>query len=307
MFLTKSLLHTTDAYIKKLAEAGIETVRDLLMYFPRDIEDKSDICEEFTMLNIKEKQVVKCTIELLSSEMTRNKKLLIKAVLTDKNGSHAEAVWFNRRFLMTQFAQGDTVLIYGQPKYEYGRLSFASAEIEHPKATRREIIPVYSDCNYIPGTWIREKIVLLRQYIRDIPDALPEPIRKKKNMRLYFESIDAIHFPTSMEDFERAKQELGYTELFYFQKRGLDKKYQLEKESLGLARTLQVDIELMKELIASLPYPLTNKQKIVLFQILKDMERPHAMARMLQGDVGTGKTVVALLASMHAILTSLKR
>ncbi len=105
MFLTKSLLHTTDSYIKKLHEVGIETVRDLLTYFPRDIEDKSEVCRQFSLLNIREKQVVECKIEVLTSEMTRNKKLLIKAVLMDRDGSYAEAVWFNRRFLMTQFAQ----------------------------------------------------------------------------------------------------------------------------------------------------------------------------------------------------------
>lgn len=105
MFLTKSLLHTTDSYIKKLKEVGIETVRDLLLCFPRDIEDKSEICDRFSMVNIKEKQVIKCAIELITSETTRNKKLLIKAVLTDRDGSHAEAVWFNRRFLLGQFAQ----------------------------------------------------------------------------------------------------------------------------------------------------------------------------------------------------------
>jgi ATP-dependent DNA helicase RecG len=301
MFLTKSLLHTTDTYIKKLHEVEIETVRDLINYFPRDIEDKSDICEQFSLLNIKEKQVVKCKIEVLTSEVTRNKKILIKAVLSDRDWSYAEAVWFNRKYLMTQFTQWDTVLIYGLPKYEYGKLSFPSAEIEHPKSTRREIVPVYSDCNYIPGIWIREKIVLLKQYIRDIPDGIPEAIRKKKNMRLRYENIESIHFPTSIEDFERAKRELGYEELFHFQKRGLDKKYELEKNSLGLAPKLTLNVDLMKELIAGLPFPLTNKQKIVLFQILRDMERPHAMARMLQWDVGTGKTVVALLAAIHAI------
>lgn len=180
MFLTKALLRTTDVYIKKLREAGIETVRDLLFYFPRDIEDKSEVCDRFSMVNIKEKQVVKCTIELLTSEMTRNKKLLIKAVLTDADGSHAEAVWFNRRFLLQQFARGDTVLIYGLPKYEYGRMSFPSCEIEHFKTTRREVVPVYSDLNYIPGTWVREKISLLKNFIEEIPDTIPEGIRKKK-------------------------------------------------------------------------------------------------------------------------------
>lgn len=304
MFLTKALLRTTDVYIKKLREAGIETVRDLLFYFPRDIEDKSEVCDRFSMVNIKEKQVVKCTIELLTNEMTRNKKLLIKAVLTDADGSHAEAVWFNRRFLLQQFARWDIVLIYGLPKYEYGRMSFPSCEIEHFKTTRREVVPVYSDLNYIPGTWVREKILLLKNFIEEIPDTIPEGIRKKKWMHLKYENISAIHFPTSIEDFERAKRELGYEELFHFQKRGLDKKYELLRNSEWHAPATPLDTELIKELIASLPYTLTDKQKIVLFQILKDMEKPHAMARMLQGDVGTGKTIVALLAAIHAIKTA---
>ena len=120
------------------------------------------------------------------------------------------------------------------------------------------------------------------------------------------ENIIAIHFPTSLEDWDRARAELGYEELYHFQRRGLEKKYALERDSLGLAPTLTLDTDLMKSLIESLPFPLTNKQKIVLFQILKDMERPHAMARMLQGDVGTGKTVVAMLAAVHAILVQRK-
>jgi ATP-dependent DNA helicase RecG len=289
MQLTKSLLHTTDAYIKRLREAGIETVVDLLSYFPRDIEDKSDVCEQFSSLNIVDKQVVKCKIELITSENTRNKKLLIKAVLVDADGSYAEAVWFNRKYLLQQFASGDTVLIYGKPKYEYGRLTFPSAEIEHLRATRREIVPVYSDLNYIPGIWIREKIVLLRSYISGFPldkrgegDFVPELIQKKHGFRTRAENISAIHFPASIEDFERSKKELGYEELYHFQKKGLEKKYALERDSLGLAPVLPIDVDIMRSLIASLPFPLTNKQRIVLFQILKDMERPHAMARMLQ-------------------------
>lgn len=302
MFLTKSLLHTTDVYIKKLREAGIETVEQLIGIFPRDIEDKSDIAIRFSTLTITEKQVVQCRIELLTSEMTRNKKLLIKAVLVDADGSYAEAVWFNRKFLLQQFASGDTVLIYSQPKYEYGRLSFPNAEIEHPKQNRREIVPVYSDLNYIPWTWIREKISLVRHAIADVKSMIPWEIRAKKWMKSRMENVMAIHFPTSMEDWNRAKSELAYEELYQFQKRGIEKKYALEAESTGLAPVIPLDTELMKSLIESLPFPLTNKQKIVLFQILKDMERPHAMARMLQGDVGTGKTVVAMLASVHTIL-----
>lgn len=125
-------------------------------------------------------------------------------------------------------------------------------------------------------------------------------------MRTRRENIESIHFPTSMEDWERSRAELGYEELYHFQKRGIEKKYALEAESTGLAPQIKLDTDIMKLLIESLPFPLTNKQKIVLFQILKDMERPFAMARMLQGDVGTGKTVVCMLAAVHAILVARK-
>lgn len=301
MILTKSLLHTTDVYVKKLREAGIETVRDFLMLFPKEYEDKSDVLSQFSLINIQEKQAIKCTIELLTSEMTRNKKLLIKAVLTDSDGMHAEAVWFNQRLILSKFAKGDTVLIYGKPKYEYGRLSFPSTEIEHFSKNRQEIQPLYSDVNYIPGTWIRDKMKLVKDFLRDIEDDIPDAIRKKKWIRTKSDSMMDIHFPSSIEAFERAKQELGYAELFRFQLRWVEKKYKALAESEGHAKATPLDSELMKTLIEWLPFPLTNKQKIVLFQILKDMEKPHAMARLLQWDVGTGKTVVALLAAIHII------
>lgn len=113
-------------------------------------------------------------------------------------------------------------------------------------------------------------------------DTVPVEIRTKHGFRTRRENVMSIHFPTSLEDFERSRSELGYEELYHFQKRGLEKKYALERDSLGLAPELILDTDIMKSLIASLPFPLTNKQRIVLFQILKDMERPHAMARMLQ-------------------------
>ncbi len=301
MILTKSLLHTTDVYVKKLREAGIETVRDFLMLFPKEYEDKSDVMTKFSLINIQEKQAIKCTIELLTNEMTRNKKLLIKAVLTDSDGMHAEAVWFNQRLILSKFAKGDTVLIYWKPKYEYGRLSFPSTEIEHFMNNRQEIQPLYSDVNYIPGTWIREKMKLVKSFLPEIEDDIPDVIRKKKWIRTKSDSMIDIHFPSSIEAFEKAKYELGYAELFRFQLKWVEKKYKALAESEGHAQATPLDSELMKTLIEWLPFPLTNKQKIVLFQILKDMEKPHAMARLLQWDVGTGKTVVALLAAIHII------
>ena len=306
MILTKSLLHTTDIYIKKLREAGIETTSDFLMLFPREYEDKSDVMTQFSLVNITEKQAIKCKIELLTSEMTRNKKLLIKAVLTDSDGIHAEAVWFNQRMILSKFASGDSVLIFGKPKYEYGRLSFPSCEIEHFSNKRQEIMPVYSDVNYIPGTWIREKMPYMKAFLDEIPDDIPDEIRKKKWLKLKNANIRDIHFPSSIENFECAKRELGYGELFRFQLIWVEKKNAGRNASEWLAPKVLLNPDFIKEIIATVPFPLTNKQKIVLFQILKDMEQSHAMARLLQGDVGTGKTVVALIAAIHIVITSQK-
>lgn len=306
MLLTKSILHTTDIYIKKLKEAWVETVSDFLSLFPRDYEDKSDVLSKFSMLNIQEKQAIKCTIELLTNEMTRNKKLLIKAVVTDSDGSHAEAVWFNQRIILSKFAKWDTVLLYGKPKYEYGRLSFPSAEIEHFSPKRQEIMPVYSDVNYIPGTWIREKMAYMKPFLSDISEIIPESIREKRKHKKRSQNVGSIHFPLSIEDFERAKREIGYEELYQFQLIGVEKKYSTRASSEWLAPPIALDTDLVKSIIADLPFSLTDKQKIVLFQILKDMEKPYAMARLLQWDVGTGKTVVALIAAIHSIIFSRK-
>ncbi len=301
MQLTKTLLHTTDTYIKKLFEVGIHTTDDFLWLFPRTYEDKSDVNTTFSHLNIQEKQVVQCSIEILTEEKTRNKKLLTKAVLTDSQWFHSEAVWFNRRMIANQFHSGDEVLIFGKPKYEYGKLSFSSPEIEHVQENRREILPVYSDVNYIPGTWIRDKMSFLRIFIREQTTSLPQNIQTKKWFRPYTENIEALHFPKDIADFTRATEELWYEELFRFQYQGLKKKYDLEAASSGNSPQIPLDTDFIKSILGHIPYPLTNKQKIVLFQILKDMERPHAMARLLQWDVGTGKTIVAMIAAIHAI------
>ncbi len=103
MNLSKTLLHTTDTYIRKLHEVGIDTVEDFLALFPRDFEDTSDIISRFIEINVTEKQTVQGKIETLTEERTRNGKLLTKAILSDTDGNTIECVWFGRRMIATQF------------------------------------------------------------------------------------------------------------------------------------------------------------------------------------------------------------
>lgn len=304
--LTKALLHTTDSYIKRLQKGGIETVEDLIGHYPRTYKDKSDVLEYFSFVNIREPNTLRVKIESITTERTRNNKELSKAILADKGRFLSEAVWFNRKFMLQKFHAGDTVKIYGKPKYEYGRLSFSSPDIEFATDEGSPIVPVYPDCNYIPSAWFEGKMACVREHIRTIPDVLPEEIRKQKGFRTKAVNLTAIHFPSSRADFERARTELAYEELFSLQYEGIMRKKSGEKLSEGRSIAIPLNPETVKDIIVRLPFPLTNGQKVVLFQILKDMERSHAMQRLLQGDVGTGKTVVVMVAAIHAILESQK-
>lgn len=231
MLLTKALLHTTDSYIKRLKEAGIVTAQDIIGHYPRALENRSDIAESFSLVNIKEKNTIIATIESMTSERTRNGKTLAKMVLSDAHGFHAEAVWFTKPYFFANYHQGDRVKIFGKPKYEYGRLSFPSPEVDLADKVGPEFLPVYSDVNYIPGNWFREKMPYLRDFFDTIPDPLPQDFRKSKGFASMSENLRKIHFPASVQEFEEARAELAYRELFVIQYSGITRKNEKRRVS----------------------------------------------------------------------------
>jgi len=178
--LTKQLLHTTDVYIKKLAKAGVSTVEEMIGHYPRTYENRTNILEHFSFVNIKEKNSVIAVIESIAQERTRNGKQLIKAILRDKSDFLCEAVWFNRQFLLRQYHSGDKVVIFGQPKYDYGKLSFLSPDIDFYNDKSARFEPIYPELNYIPSSWFVSKMPLLKGYFKTIPNTFPEEIRAQK-------------------------------------------------------------------------------------------------------------------------------
>ncbi len=307
--LSKQILHTTDNYIKALAKWGILTVGDMLNFFPKDIEDRSNVLESFSYINVKDKNTILVTLISATNSKTGNGKLLTKAVFEDKNGFMSEWVWFNRNYLWTQLQKyiGKKVLVSGKVKYDFWKLSFLSPEIEtNLSKSWWEVIPVYSDFNYIPGSWIASKMEYLRKYCLLIEETLPESIIKKYNFISRAWAIEKLHFPQSKHDFELARERLAYDELFAINFTSLSKKQERQNISEGKALPIIFNADLVKEIISNLPFELTGHQKISLFQVLKDMEKTHSMQRLLQWDVGTGKTVVAAIAIIHSILQSEK-
>jgi RecG-like helicase/very-short-patch-repair endonuclease len=308
--LTKTLLRTTDNYINALEKWGILTVQDLLTYYPRDYEDRTNVLDSFSLLNIKEKNTILVKLLTLNTIKTWGWKLLSKAVIEDKNWFLSEAVWFNRKYLATTLKpyEWKKVLISWKVKYAFWKITFQSPEVETDLSkVAWEIVPVYSDINYIPTKWIAPKIEMLKWYISEISEDLPESIIKKYNFIPKAEAVYKIHFPRNKNDIEQAKYRLAYWELFDINYKSISSKYETFKNTEGKAKAIKMNVEQVKEILSNLPFELTDHQKIVLFQILKDMEKPHSMQRLLEWDVWTWKTAVALVAAIHAILESGKQ
>jgi len=182
--LTKSILRTTDNYIKALQKAWIKTVGDFIMHFPRDFDDRTNVLDNFSLINIKEKNTILVKLISINNQKTSNNKLLTKAILEDKNGFLSEAVWFNRKYLSSQLQKyvGEKIIVSWKVKYAFWKVTFQSPEIEtNLSKIWWEIVPIYPEINYIPSKWIANKMQLLKPYFSEIPEILPEEIIKKYN------------------------------------------------------------------------------------------------------------------------------
>jgi ATP-dependent DNA helicase RecG len=280
---------------------------DMIMHTPREYEDRTNVLDTISLVNIKEKNTLLLTLISISSTRTANNKLLTKAIFEDKSGFLAEGIWFNRQYLANTIKnfEGKKVIISGKVKYEYGKLVFSSPDLETDLSkVAWEIVPIYPDANYIPGKWIEGKMELLKNYFEEIEENLPTEILKKYNFLSRKEAFLKIHFPKNKHDIAQAKERLAYEELYLINYKALAKKHESFALSEGKSMAIAFSSDLIKNIISKLPFTLTDQQKICLFQILKDMEKTHSMRRLLEGDVGTWKTIVALISAIHAIKQS---
>jgi len=205
---------------------------DLLLFFPRDIENTADVIDSLAYVNIQEKNTLKVTLINIIQERTRFQKQLTKFLITDKHGISAECVFFRTPFFKKPIKAGDTIIIHGKPKYEYGKLSFLQPDIELFDLERQAYLPIYMEIQGINTKWFREKIPLLFEYLKTIPEVLPEEIRNVRKHRARRENIRALHAPETLETYELAKHELAYEELFELQYRALQRKKIIQEASI---------------------------------------------------------------------------
>ncbi len=290
-------------YQKKLKRLGIKTVQDLFFHFPRRYEDFSNL---IPISKVKINEI--CTVygKILGIETKRTwkrKMFLTQAFIEDKTGA-IKATWFNQPYLEKTLRKGDYVFLSGKvtiskngvylsnPIYEKGDLS---SDLTH---TGR-LIPVYPETAGLSSRWIRYILKpLLSDLQNQINETLPEKIIKEYNLMPIKKALWEIHFPSSVELSQKAQKRFSFEELFYIQLFVLKERNRLNKEK---SVSLPIKLKTIQNLVKSLSFKLTDAQKKSAWQILKDLERPRPMNRLLEGDVGSGKTVVAAMAVLNTV------
>ena len=293
-------------YQKKLKRLGIKTIRDLLFHFPHRYEDFSNIIPIAKIKLNEDCCICGKILEIKNTRTWKRKLFLTKTIVQDDTGA-IKVVWFNQPYLTKTLKKGDAVCLAGRttlgedgiylsnPAYEKVEPTTSHSQLTH---TAR-IVPVYPETEGLSSRWLRNIIrPLLTNLKNSLPELLPEKILRDQLFLPVSKAIWQIHFPDSFALAKEAKERFSFEELFFIELWVLKEKIKLAKES---AISIPLKIELIQNLVKSLPFKLTDAQKKSAWAILKDLEKPRPMNRLLEGDVGSGKTVVAALAALNTI------
>jgi len=293
-------------WAERLSKLGIKTVRDLLYYFPREYEDRSQISQiKYTAVG----EQANFKVEVLKTEYQKIRYNLDLLRVTFSDGTDVvNGIWYNQSYLREQFEKGDQYIISGKISEKNWR-KYKRKEINNPVYEKLDseasvlntgrIVPIYSLTEGITQRRLRRVIAnALKSHAALIEEQLPKSILKKYNFPDLKTSILGMHYPKNEKHQKFSRHRLAFEEFFYLQLYALEEKKKYN-ELQGIQH--QFKAEENKKFLSELDFELTDAQKRVNLEIRRDMESKKTMARLLQGDVGSGKTVVAALALLQTI------
>lgn len=295
-------LRTTKAHLETLKDLGVKTVEDFLHYFPRAYRDQTEL-STVSSLSPTEVNVVQGKLTNLFSRRTRTGKTMTRAIFSDATGS-IEVMWFNQPHIQRLFHSGDEVILTGKIKLDELKKVFLSPQYEIVRVKQlhtARLVPVYHERDPITSKWIREKIHPLLKGAQLLEDYLPEALVDEYGLLPYAQAVKAVHDPKNEEDLTLARRRLAFDELFLLQVAALQRRWRFRQLAKDLGRTMVIDPELGARFREKLGFQLTGAQERVLEEIFKDLSSPYPMMRLLQGDVGAGKTAVAAFALFHVL------
>lgn len=277
-----------------LAAAGLKTISDALDFLPRAYDDYS------TAVNIADLQPGKVTVkarcESVSTRIVRRGLRITTAVLADKSGK-VKVVWFNQPYRETQLKSDAEFIFSGQFGMQYNRYQINNPSVELAKEIAKTaaennsgIHPVYKSIKNIRPKTVQDLMKNIRPIMNFLPETLPENIIRRQKLVSRSEAVKFLHTPKTHEEISRGRERLAFEELFEMI---LAAQFNKQEQTRLTGWKIPFNKSVVKNFVDQLPFPLTNAQRRAAWQILQDLESDHPMNRLLQGDVGSGKTVVA--------------
>ncbi|MBI4835889.1 MAG: ATP-dependent DNA helicase RecG [Candidatus Abawacabacteria bacterium] len=285
----------------KLHKLGIFRLRDLLTHFPRTYDNQTEIRKVVYAVQ-NEQNTLRVTINQIKNVRTKYRKVFTEAKVSDDSGS-LQVVWFNQPYLINQLKVGMEVILSGKLKFGFGRLSMQSPEVEIVKSEQihtGRLVPIYPETEGVSSKWLRAQIHSQLAAAGQFQEFLPEHIREQYGLVSRAWAIQQIHFPDGEKEVTAARFRLAFEEMLMMQLSAQKKRLAWQEQSTD-GKAMPLLTEMVKEFVGALAFKLTQDQKVVTYEILKDMEKHVPMLRMLQGDVGSGKTIVAAVALFQAV------
>ncbi len=304
-----------EATAQKYHRMGIETVRDLIYHFPRVYRDLSTPTK-ISALDIDSDAIVEARVVDITSQKTFRRRINITTAIIEDDSGTMQAVWFNQPFLTRVIRIGEKYIFYGKLMYDRRTGSLQMSAPQYEKFPK--IIPVYPETDKLSSKQIRALLSSVLPEARQMPDPLTGEITKKYKLMPLGQALWTIHNPSSQIDLGKARRRLAFDELLQVVKHFIEFERDLGTRQ---APAIPVDEKLLKSFTSKLPFTLTDSQKIAAWKIIKGMSSTHSdnkyslskrnraskgyhtkpLNALLNGDVGSGKTVVALLASIGVV------
>ncbi len=283
---------------KKLAVLGVKTVADLVDYLPRRYEDYSEV------VSIRDMQpgpvTVKAVVKQATGRYVRRGMHITEAVASDETGS-IRLVWFNQPYRANGLKVGAAYYFSGLFELSHQRMQMTSPSAELVSdltVNTARIVPVYRETKGLTSKQIRKVVGNCRSLTRTLPETLPGWLVREQKLMSRAEAVLAMHFPIDGVQLAEARRRLGFEEVFELSLAALMNKQELAADE---SLVIPFDGQLAKDFVGHLPFTLTDAQRKAVWQIYQDMQSDHPMNRLVEGDVGSGKTVVATMAALMAL------
>lgn len=297
------------AYARRLKKLEIETIKDLLHHAPRRYKDYSQI-SKISQVQPGDAVTVKGKIRECKNVYTKNRKVIQKASVTDSSGQ-IRITWFNQPYIPNSLKPGTKVSFSGKIEGSNKKPELISPEYEVIKDQTSQTIhtgrlqPVYPETEGLSSKWLRSRIApLIKIILPQLKDWLPPQILKKESLMPLKAAIKYLHFPQNNKQVEQARIRLGFDEMLFIQLKALKRKTSWQKHQA--TKKILISQKSLKYFKNKLPFRLTSAQNQAIDEIIHDLKKDVPMNRLLLGDVGSGKTVVASAAIYAAFLSNTK-